>query len=228
MSDSAQPASRPAARSTGRPTPRQLLWPILVFAVVLTVVGVWVVQWLTADDAAPPPPPFAEQVDALPFVEEVRTESSRVPGAGSVRRQESWVTLSAEDLTSDPAGVAEGLAGVTWGYRQSHWSIDRLPSTAEVRDLGPVAEEPVRWWAEAVAALGQADPQAALDCRITDAALRCDVDAGDPGRALKALATVDGTDIALWLSRARADAGEATGFSLTVGGRTFTDATSIG
>lgn len=138
------------------------------------------------------------------------------------------MTLSADDLTADPDAVAEGLAGVTWGYQRSHWSVDGLPSTAEVRDHGPVAPEPVRWWTAAVAALGEADPDAALDCLVTDAALRCEVTGGDPARALEALATVDGTGIAPWLAGASADEGEEEGFSLTVGGRTFTDATGVG
>lgn len=195
---------------------------------VLVVVGIWAVQWLTADDDASPPPTFTEQVEALPFVEEVRTETSRVVGVGSTRALESWVTLSAEDVMSDPQGVAEGLVGVTWGFQQSHWSIDDLPSTAEVRDRGPIAKEPVRWWAEAAAALGEAEPGAALDCRITDVALRCEVAGGEPGRVLGALATVDGTDIEPWLAGASAEEGQEEGFSLTVGGRTFTDATELG
>lgn len=228
MPDSPRLSSHPAARRTGRPTSRQLLWPALVFALVLVVVGTWVVQWLTADDAGPPPPSFADQVDALPFVEEVRTESSRVAGSNATRTLESWVTLSGEDLTSDPAAVAEGLAGVTWGYQQSHWSVAGLPSTAEVRDLGPVAQEPVRWWVDATVALAHADPRAALACRITEAALGCEVDAADLGRVVEALAAVDGSGIEPWLSGVSAEEGEETGFSLRVGGRTYTEATRIG
>lgn len=190
--------------------------------------GRLLVQWLTAPDPGPPPPSFAEQVEALPFVEEVRTESERIVGQSRARTLESWVTLSAEDLTADPAAVAEGLTGVTWGYDQSEWDVDDLPSTASVRDLGPVAPEGVRWWTESVAALAGADPEAALHCDILDFALRCEVETARPDVALEALAAVDGSAIGPWLEGVNEDEGEEKGFWLTVGGETFTDADEVG
>lgn len=211
-----------------RPPTPQLVWMGIVLVLVLVVVGRLVLQWLAAPDERPAPAPFDEQVQALIFVEEVRTESDRVVGSPTVRSLESWITLSSEHVRSDPAAVATGLAGVTWGYDASHWSIDGLPSTAYVSDLGPVAEEPVGWWAGSVAALAEADPDAALHCEILNFALRCEVESTQSERALQALAGVDGTAIGPWLEGVDEDEGEEKGFSLTVGGQTFTDAEAVG
>lgn len=213
--------------SNARPPAASLVLVGGVFALVLFFVGRLAFQWITAEDPGPPPPSFAEQVEALPFVEDVRTESDRITGSKGLRSLESWITLSS-DVTSDPAGVAEGLAGVTWGYDTSHWSIEGEASTADVSYRGPVDQAPVRWWTDAVAALADADPEAALHCDISDHALRCEVASSDPGRALQVLSGVDGSAIQPWLAGAHADEGEDKGFSLTVGGETFTDATAVG
>lgn len=211
-----------------RPPTPQLIWMGIVLILVLVVVGRVVFQWLTAPDEGPPPATFVEQVEALPFVEEVRTESERIVGSPTARTLDSWVTLSADDVTADPTDVAAGLAGVTWGYAESRWEIDGLSSTAYVSDLGPVAAEPVRWWAESVAALAVADPEAALHCDIFDFALRCEVESAQPELALQALAGVDGSAIGPWLDGVNEDEGEEKGFSLMVGGQTFTDADAVG
>lgn len=198
------------------------LW--IALAVVLVLGAFWAVQWLVAPDDEPPPPTFAEQVEALEFVDEVQIETDRVVGSSTARTLESWITLSSVDVMADPGEVAAGLAGVTWGYQQSHWSLDAHPSTADVRHLGPVAQEPVRWWVDAAAGLAEVDPEAALHCDIRDGLLRCEVDPTDPERVLQALADVDGSAIRPWLDGAVADEGTERGFSLRVGDRTFTDA----
>lgn len=215
-----------SALPAGRSSRTRLLWFLVVLAVVLLVFGRMAFQALTAEDREPAPS-FVEQVQALPFVEEVETESDRIVGTTRARQLESWIVLS-PDVVSDPVGVAEGLAGVTWGYDRSWWTVSGHGSTAEVSDLGPVAAAPVRWWTESVAALAEADPAAALHCRLLDFALRCEVDTSDPDTAVGALARVDGSRIGPWLEAVHADEGEEKGFSLEVGDRGFTDASRIG
>jgi hypothetical protein len=171
-------------------------------------------------------PTFEEQVAALPVVQDVRTESGRIVGSSRARSLESWITLTPQ-VTDDPDGAAAQLTRVSWGYDLSHWSVEGLASTAEVSYRAPMDQAPVLWWTRSVAALEQAEPRAALHCRITDAALHCQVEADDPRRARAALGGVDSSALPPWLDSASPDDGEISGFSLQVGGETLTDPGSV-
>ncbi|GGK80353.1 hypothetical protein [Ornithinimicrobium pekingense] len=211
--------------TSGRPPVAFLLFFAVLLLGLLAFLGTTAFQALSGDGREAPRS-FVEQLEALPVVQEVETETGRVAGSGGARSLKSWVTLSPA-LTDDPDGAAAQLTGVTWGYDRSHWSVAGLGSTAEVSYRAPMDQAPVLWWARSVAELAQGDPQAALHCRITDAALHCEVEAGDPQRAREALAGVDASGLQPWLDDASPDEGERTGFSLTVGGHTLSDPASV-
>lgn len=171
----------------------------------------------------PPSVTITPELEAMPFVTDVRSGVSATPGGAS---RASRVTLSPH-VEVAPREVANGLAGVSRQYVLSSWSIEGKPSTAEVSLVSPVAPQPIRWWTDAVAKLAQADGAAALHCRITDHAMRCEVDTDDPATALEALSTVDGSQIGPWLDSVRDEEGEDSGFTLLLDGITYGDATTI-
>lgn len=211
--------------TTGRPPIVFLLLFAVLLVGLVAFLGTMAFEAFSGGDREVPPT-FAEELEALPVVQDVETRSDRIVGTTRARSLESWVTLSPQ-VTDDPEAAAAALTGVSWGYDRSHWSIEGLASTAEVSDRAPVEEAPVLWWTRSVAALEEADPRAALHCRVTDSALHCEVESADPQQARSALAAVDASDLRPWLDAARPDEGEIAGFSLSVGGETLTDPASV-
>lgn len=210
--------------TAGRPPVAFLLLFAVALVGVLAFVGTMLVRGFGGPDE--PRVTFAEELEALPVVVDVETSSDRIVGTDRARTLESQVTLS-PTLTEDPDAAAEALTGVSWGYDRSLWQVEGLGSTAEVSYRAPMDPAPVLWWTRGVAALQRSDPQAALDCRITDAALHCEVQADDPDAARAALAGVPADGLQPWLDAARPDEGEITGFELQVGGQTITDPAAL-
>lgn len=193
---------------------------LAVFAVILFVVGRTAWQWLSADPSEPGAT-LPEQVEAVPGVAEVRVESSRVPGAGSHRSVESWVSFD-EGILADPAASAERLAGVTPGWSSSHWTIEGLGSTAEVHYVSRPDPAPFAWWLQGVDALREAAPGAALACDIGYGSLDCTVAGGDAGSVRRALSTVDDAAVRSWIGTANPDPDQPHGFVVRVGGEDIT------
>ncbi|WP_162802780.1 hypothetical protein [Ornithinimicrobium avium] len=194
---------------------------LVVLAVVLFFVGRMAWQWFGAPEQERSGT-LAEQLEALPGVADVRVESGRVPGAGGHQGVESWVTLD-RTVLQDPQASAAGLAGVTWGYSLSHWTIEGLGSTAEVRYTSDLDPAPFAWWLQGVAALQGAAPGADLACDVRYGSLDCTVTGGDPAAARAALTAVDGSAVRAWVMGASTDPDQPHGFVLRVGGEEITD-----
>lgn len=203
---------------------------LVLFAAVFVAILGWMGMLAYQSFFAPEPeqsPPFAEQVEAISAVAEVRTETDPIPGSpGGVRALSSWVTFT-DELVAQPEETAQALAGVTRGFSTSTWDVQGSDSTARVNYLAPVEEAPFRWWAQAVSLLEATPAQDAIHCQITDFSLRCEADSDDPEATLKALSGADGAAIGPWLEAASVDEGEEKGFELRIDGRTFTDPTAL-
>lgn len=108
-----QPSERP-------PIPF-LIFFVAVLLAILAIGGTLLYRGLFMDTA--PSPTLQEQLESVPAVRDVRTESHHIPGSEPAARSiESWVTLT-EELTSDPELTAERLAEVSFGFQESHWSV---------------------------------------------------------------------------------------------------------